>query len=221
MGIVERETQLYGLPAFFILGSGKEGKMNNVNLQKLMDRAGKMALHNIWGENSYKINMAILRIDPDNCAACTRLAKYYKLDDNIDEARNMYSRVLKIDPNHRGAINNLNEMEKEQNENEAVNKIHTIGDLLKEGQSSMVKGRYRMAVKLFTKAFESEPSLKHAVCLAYACEKTGRYDRIETIYRQLIGDNSIQNHIEAIENEFKALRSNANIRSGKESDNKT
>lgn len=185
--------------------------MSNVNLQRLVDKAGKMAMRNIWGENSYKINTAILKLDPCNFAACTRLAKYYKLDDNIEEAKNMYLRALKIDPNSQGAINNLNEIEKEQEENDAVNQMQTIGELLKEGRNRMLKGRYNMAVKLFTKAFGLEPSLRHAVSLAGAYKKIGRYDRIEDIYRQLIDDNAKQRDIEAIENEFKALRSNSNI----------
>jgi len=66
-----------------------------------------------------------------------------------------------------------------------------------------------------------EPSLKHAVSLADAYKKVGRYDRIEKIYRQLMDDSSKQDNIEAIENEFKTLRSGANIRQGKEGDNKT
>lgn len=195
--------------------------MDNKSLKKLVDTAGKMALQNIWGENSYKINMAILKLDPCNCAAYTRLAKYYKLNDNNAEARNMYLRALEIDPNNRGAINNLDELDKEQKENDAVNQIQTIGDLLKEGQTSMLKGRYNMAVKLFTRVFGLEPSLRHAMSLAYAYKKTGRYDRIEKVYQQLIDDNSKQSDIEAIENEFKALRSNANISYGKAGDNKT
>ncbi len=102
--------------------------MNNVNLQKLVDEAGEMALGNIWGENAHKINMAILKIDHNNSAACTRLAKYYKLNDNITEAKNMYLKALSIDPNCRTAINNLNDMEKDQKKSEAVDKINTIGD---------------------------------------------------------------------------------------------
>ncbi len=180
--------------------------MSNVNLQDLVDRAGNMALNNIWGENSYKINMDILKLDPNNCAAYTRLAKYYKLDDNMEEARNMYLRALEINPNSRGAINNLNEIEKEQKENEEVNQIKTIGDLLKAGKNSVVKGKYKMAVKLFERAFGMEPSVKHAVSLAGACEKAGRYDRIEVIYKQLLSEHSQQNDIETIESEFKTLQ---------------
>lgn len=195
--------------------------MSNANLQKLVDRAGKMALRNVWGENAYKINMAILKLDPNNCAAYTRLAKYYKLDDNIAEAKNMYLKALEIKPDNRGAINNLNEMEKELKENDVVNQIQTSGELYSEGQISMLKGRYKMAVKFFAKAFEFEPSLTHAVSLANAYKKISRYDRIEKIYRQLMDGNSEQYNIEAVENEFKTLRLGSNIRSGKAGDNKT
>jgi len=185
--------------------------MSNINLQDLVDRAGNMALNNIWGENSYQINMDILKLDPNNCAAYTRLAKYYKLDDNIEEARNMYLRVLEINPNNRGAINNLNEMEKEQRENDDVSQMKSIGDLVKAGKTSILKGKYKMAVKLFERAFGLEPSLKHAISLAGAYEKAGRHDRIEIIYHQLINDHSQQNDIEAIENEFKALHLNVKL----------
>lgn len=207
------------LPALFISVQRKEDKMSNGNLQKLVDRAEKMALRNIWGENSYKINLVILKLDPHNCAAYTRLAKYYKLEDNIEEAKNMYFKALEIDPGNRGAINNLGEIEKEQKENDFVNQIQTIGDLYKAGQNSMLKGKHNMAVKLFAKAFGLDPSLKHAVSLAGAYEKTGRHDRIEKVYRQLIDDNPNQNDIKAIENEFEALRSNKNNRSNKAGEN--
>jgi len=190
--------------------------MNSANLQKLIERAGKMALRNIWGEDSRKINMAILKLDPDNCAAYTRLAKYYKLVDKIDEAENMYLKTLEIDPDNRGAINNLHEIERDRKENDAVNKIKTIGELLKEGQSNMLKGRYNLAAKLFQKAYGIEPSLMHAVNLAGAYKEAGRYDRIEKLYLELISDKSRQADIDAIDSEFGKLRVDINGKSGAE-----
>jgi tetratricopeptide (TPR) repeat protein len=184
--------------------------MNKVNLQKLVDKAGRMALRNIWGENAYKINMAILEMDQNNCAACTRLAKYYKLNDNIPEAKNMYLKVLGIDPNNRGAINNLFDIEKDQKESDVVDKIITVGELLKEGQNSMKKGRYRLASKLFSKAYGIEPLLIYAVSLACAYKEMGEYGRIEKIYRQLIDGSGSQADADAIRNEFKMLRLNEN-----------
>ncbi len=89
--------------------------MNKSDFDKLVEKAGKMATHDIWNENAYKINMAILRVDGNNSAACTRLAKYYRLNNNLEEAKNMYLKALEINPNNRGAINNLEDMERDQN----------------------------------------------------------------------------------------------------------
>jgi Tfp pilus assembly protein PilF len=176
--------------------------MNNVNLQKLVDKAGEMATRNIWGENAYKINMAILKIDHHNCPAFTRLAKYYKLNNNIAEAKNIYLKVLDIDPKNRGAINNLYNFEKEEKEIEFVEEIKTTMDLLKEGKNSMRKGKYTLAEKLFSKAYSIEPSLMCAGCLAGVYTKMGKYGMVEKLYRQLIDDNHRKADVEAI-NEFK------------------
>lgn len=182
--------------------------MNNANLQKLVDKAGEMALRNIWTEKAYKINIAILKLDRNNCSACTRLAKYYKLNNNFSEAKNMYLKVLDIDPENRGAINNLNDFERDQNENDYVDKIKTIGELSKEGQKSMLKGKYKMAEKLFTKAYSIEPTLVYAVNLASVYKKMDKFDNIEKLYSQLIDDDQNKVNIDAINNEFKNLRMN-------------
>lgn len=180
--------------------------MNNVDLKKLVNKASEMAIGNIWGENAYKINMAIIKKDNNNCGAYTRLAKYYKLNDNIIEAKNMYLKTLDIDPKNRIAINNLNDIEQDQRENEAVDKIKTTKELLKEGKSSMTKGKYKLAVKLYSKVYSIEPKLMHAVSLAGAYKKLGEDDNIEKLYMQLIEDNQLQANVKAINDEFKLLR---------------
>lgn len=178
--------------------------MKTLTLQELVDKAGKMALQNIWEEKSYKINMEILKIDKNNCAACTRLAKYYKVNNNLAEAKNMYLRTLEIDPQNRGAINNLSDMQREQAENDIVDQMDTTGELLKEGKHSMIKGKYKLAVKLFSKAYDIKPILLHAVLLAGAYKKMGKDDCIEELYNKLINDSPAD--VEAIKTEFKALR---------------
>ena len=184
--------------------------MNKVNLQKLIDKASEMAMCNIWGENAYKINAAILKTDHNNCAACTRLAKYYKLNDNISEAENMYLMALEIDPCNRGAINNLNEIKKDQKENEEVEKIETTVELIKQGQKSMVKGKYKLASKLFLKAFSIEPLLANAVNLAGAYKGLGNYDSIEKLFTQLTEGKHKKADIDNINKEFKLMRLNRN-----------
>ncbi len=179
--------------------------MDTENLSELVEKAQEMALSDIWGENAYKINMEILNIDKKNCAAYTRLAKYYKLGENIAEAKNMYLKALEIDPNNRGAINNLNDIEKDQKENEIVDNIKTAKELFKEGRHSAIKGRYKLAVKLFLKAYDIEPLLVYAVNLAGVYKKMGKYDRIEKLYRQLLEDVRIRADVEVINTEFKTL----------------
>lgn len=179
--------------------------MNNVNFQKLVERAGKMAMLNMWGEDSYKINMAILKADQNNSAAYTRLAKYYKFNDNIEEAKNMYLKALEIDPNNRGAINNLNDIERDRQESKIVEQIKTAGELFRTGQSSMLKGKYKMAAKLFSKAYDMEPLLKYAVGLAEAYKKMGKNDSIEPLYRRLIEAKHAKEDKEAIDNGFAGL----------------
>jgi len=176
-----------------------------MDLQKLVDKAGEMALSNMWGEKALKINMAIIKIDHNNCSAYTRLAKYYKLNNNIAEAKNMYLKALNIDPENRGAINNLNDFERDEKESDDVDKIKTTGELLKEAQKSMLKGKYKLASKLYAKAYSNDPLLVYAVNLASAYKEMGKLDSIEKLYRQLIEDNHIQADIDAINNEFKAF----------------
>ena len=179
--------------------------MNNLDLQKLVDKAGEMALQNIWGGNAYKINMSILKIDHNNSSAYTRLAKYYKLNDNITEAKNMYLKALDIDPNNRVALNNLNDIEKDQKENDDVDKIKTTRQLFKEGRKSKLKGKYKFAAKLFSKAYSIEPLLTYAVNLAGAYKKMDKYESIEKLYSQLIEDTNKKADVEAINYEFKTL----------------
>ena len=177
-----------------------------MDFEKLVDKATEMALHNSWGESAYKVNMAILKLDNKNTASCTRLAKYYKLNDNIAEAKNMYLKALDIDPNNRVAINNLNDIAMDQRECEEVEKIKTAGALFKEGKKVALKGKLSLADKLLSKAYIMEPVLAHAVSLATVYKKTGKQDSIEKLYRELLENNHKPAEIEAINNEFKTLR---------------
>jgi tetratricopeptide (TPR) repeat protein len=167
-----------------------------------------MALGNEWGDNAYAINMAILKIDRSNCAACTRLAKYFKLQNNTEEAKKMYMRAVSIDPGNRGALNNLNDMEQERKENEIIDKFTTPKELLKEGQYYMLKGRYDMAVRFFSRAFGMEPLLVYAVSIACAYKKMGKYDMVEKLYNELLEGKSVNADAETVKKEFARLNLN-------------
>ncbi|UWG96611.1 hypothetical protein LPY66_17260 [Dehalobacter sp. DCM] len=118
--------------------------MSNVNLRTLVKKAGEMALGNSWGEDAYTINMGILAIDQNNSGSCTRLAKYYMLNDNLPEAKNMYLRALKIDPESRIALNNLQVIEQAQKENAIAEKTIKLVDGVHAADKSPKKKGARM-----------------------------------------------------------------------------
>jgi tetratricopeptide (TPR) repeat protein len=183
---------------------GKEGVMKNENLQKLIDKAAEMALDNIWNENAFEVNMKILEID-NNSAACTRLAKYFMLNDNLADAKDMYIKALEINPNNQGAKNNLNKIEESQMETQFIDKMTTSRESYNAGQEMMKKGKYGFAVKCYLKAYNIEPLLKYRISLARAYSKQGEHDKIKKLYRELLDNHPSRDVMDAINVGFGAL----------------
>jgi len=179
--------------------------MNKELLGKLVNRASEMALANKWGEKSLKINTMILQMDSTNAAACTRLAKYFKLQDNLLEAKKMYSKALEINPNNLGARNNFDEIVKYQDEKEFVDKLTTGRDANDTARTLAQKGKYELSIKCFLKAYSIEPLLKYAVSLAKIYNKVGKYDEVKNLYKQLLGANQSLKDIDAVNSEFTIL----------------
>lgn len=163
--------------------------MNSDNLQKLIDKARELALGNVWEENAFKINMKILKIDNNNSAACTRLAKYYKLHNNLTDAKKMYIKALEIDPSSQGARNNLDRIEIYQQEKEFVDQIQTSKESYTAGQNMAQKGKNGLALKCFLKAYTTEPLMKYGISLAKTYWKMGKYEKVEKLYKELMDSN--------------------------------
>ncbi len=179
--------------------------MNKNLLEKLVSKASEMALANKWGENAFKINMMILEMDSMNSAACTRLAKYFKLHNNWPEAKNMYSKALEINPNHQGARNNLIEIEKYENEKEFVDKLTTSRAANDAARSLAQKGKYELSIKCLQKAYTIEPLLKYAVSLAKIYSKIGKHEEVNKLYKQILDKDLSLKDIDAINSEFTVL----------------
>ena len=179
--------------------------MNCDNLRKLISKAREMALGNRWEENAYKVNMKILEMDNNNSAACTRLAKYYKLNNNLTDAKKMYLKALEIDPNNHGARNNLEDIEKHQQEKIFIDQITTSRESYDAGRNLAQKGKYGLSIKCFLKAYSIEPLLKYALGLAKTYKKSGKHDEVKKLYKQLVDGNPSQNDIDVINVEFAIL----------------
>lgn len=179
--------------------------MNSDLLGKLVCKASEMALANKWGENTFKINKMILKIDSSNSAACTRLAKYFKLHDNFAEAKKMYFKALEINPNNQGARNNLIEIEKHEDEEEFLDKLATGKAANDAARASAQKGKYELSIKCLLKAYSMEPLMKYAVSLAKIYNKIGKHDEVKKLYVQLCDTNQSAQNISIINSEFNVL----------------
>lgn len=176
--------------------------MSKLKLEQLEEQAAKLALSDNWGQEAYKTNMAILKLDQNNCAACTRLGKYHKVKDNMKKAEKMYLQALDIDPQNRAARNNLYEINRDQEENEMVESIETVKELLKEGKKAMTKGKDSLTVKLYCRSFKLEPSLENALHLAAAYQKIGEGEKNKELYEQLLQECKTKTEAKKIQKEF-------------------
>jgi pentatricopeptide repeat protein len=179
--------------------------MTNENLGKLKVKAGEMAVNNIWGEKSYQINMKILEGDINNFAAYTRLAKYHRLSDNINDAEKMYLKALEINPNSQGVKNNLNEIERYHMETKFIDDLTTSKELCNSGLKLTQKGSYRLAMKCYLKAYSIEPVIKNGVSLAKSYNKLGDYNKIKDLYKELMDNNSLPDVVKYIKDIFEEI----------------
>lgn len=176
--------------------------MNTDILEDLMSTASNLALANDWSENAYEVNMKILEFDNNNSAAYTRLAKYYRMKNNLEDAKKMYIKALEINPDNTGAQNNLNEVQREQKDKEFIDSMNTGRDLFIAGRSLSVQRKYTLSLKCLEKAYSLEPLLKYAVTAGKIYKKLGKYDEVKNLYNHLLKTNSSISDIEA---EFKPL----------------
>lgn len=179
--------------------------MNKILFDKLVNTASSMALSNKWGEKAFKINMMILKMDSSNSPAYTRLAKYFRLNNNLTEAKNMYSKALEINPNSQGIKNNLIEIQTYQDDKEFVDNLPTSREAYDAARNLVQKGQYRLSTKCFIKAYNLDPLLKYALALARVYKKLGKYDDIKKIYNQLLNNNPSQDNIDQINSKFAVL----------------
>ena len=179
--------------------------MNCEKFRKLLDKANEMAANNIWGEKAYVINKKIWDIDNNNYFACTRLAQYYTLNDNIPDAKKMYLKALEIYPNNYEVKNNINEIERLHGKTKFINELTTSRECYNSGRELTQKGHYWLARACYIKAYGIEPLLKYGISLAKNYSKLGEHDKIKKLYKELMDNNPSRDIIEDIRVGFKEL----------------
>lgn len=189
--------------------------MNCITLRKLIDKSDELSANNSWEGKTYVVNKKIWIVDNNNFTACTRLAKYYKLNDNIPEAKRMYLNALVIYPNNDGVKNNLIEMDRLIEETKFIDEFTTSRECYNSGLKLTQKGHHRLAVKCYLKAYSLERLLEYAVSLARGYRKLGKQDEIKKLYKELM-DSSPSLDKEDIKAEFAELLKGRKVEQVKE-----
>lgn len=179
--------------------------MNCQNLRKLLDQSNEMSANNLWGKKAFDINMKIWEADNKNFTACTRLANYYKLNDNTPAAKKMYLNALEIYPNNYGVKSNLYEIERLHEETKFIDELTTCSQCYNAGLKLTKKGHHWLAGECYLKAYYIEPLLKYAVSLAKSYHKLGKYEKTKMLYKELLNTNTSLDIIEDIKVEFVEL----------------
>lgn len=78
----------------------------------LIKQAEVLAKSGNWGEEARQVNSSIIKLDPKNANAYTRLARCHILLGNLDSAEQVYQEVLTIYPDNLVAKNNLSRLKK-------------------------------------------------------------------------------------------------------------
>ncbi|GEM_PF-3348329 len=79
---------------------------------KLIKQAEIFAKCGNWGEEARQVNSSIIKLDPKNADAYTRLARCHILLGNLASAEQVYQEVLIIYPDNLVAKNNLSRLKK-------------------------------------------------------------------------------------------------------------
>lgn len=190
--------------------------MNCQNIRKLLDQSNEMSVNNIWEKKAYVINMKIWEADHNNFAACTRLANYYKLNDNMPEAKKMFLNALEIYPNNYVVRNNLNEIELINEQTKFIDDLTTSRECYNSGRRLTRSGNHWLAGECYFKAYSMDPLLEYAVALAKSYHKMGKHDRIKMLYKELIDNNTTLDMIDDIKVEFAELLKQRELEQKKE-----
>lgn len=155
-------------------------------LKSLTERAEDYARVGNWSQEAGAVNAAILKLDPENVAAHTRLAKWCLERGRGADAEKLYRRPLQLDPANRIARNCLAEIVRQRRHDTIVAELSTFDQLFHRGVEERRKGHLDLAATLLEKAEALASSDAARIALAGAYRDLQRLARAETIYRSIL-----------------------------------
>ena len=174
------------------INQGGQKKMFDTNYE--LERAYN-ALVAGQSEEALRIYEDILTGNPNNKDALFGLASTYHRAGQIDMARTLYGKLLKLDPKHRDGLNNflvlladeapqeaLAQMERLEQQNPSFSPIPAQMAIIYQ----KLGDRERGIDKMYRALSIAPENMTYRYNLAIMLDKTGRYDQASQLYSQLL-----------------------------------
>lgn len=153
---------------------------------RLVARAEFLARADDWGDEAGKLNAAIVKLDPVNLSAHTRLAKWCLKRGRSGEAEQLYRRVLQLDRTNRIARNHLDEIVRNRRYQMTANNLTTYSEAFRRGVEERRRGNSELAAVILRRA---ESLASHDACrvaLGAAYRDLQMLERAEAVYRDVL-----------------------------------
>ncbi len=146
-------------------------------------------------EGASALYKQVLEHDPQNKQALFGLAASYHKRGQLDQARDTYLQVLKLDEKYEPAINNMLMLAREEGPDEALQQLFKLEQSNPEfspipaqiGMLYFERNDLEQAAKYLTRAIILAPeNLNYRYNLAVVLDKMGRTDQAARLYTQLI-----------------------------------
>lgn len=140
-----------------------------------------------------------LTVSPNNRKALFGLATAYHMNKQYDQARDVYLKLIKLDPNYWPAVNNYIIMVTEENPEKSVSRLEELYSRnptfaaipAQLGSLYFRQGNLQKSAEYYTNAVKLEPkNTDYRYNLAIVLEKGGNYKDAAIIYKTLLEDAS-------------------------------
>jgi tetratricopeptide (TPR) repeat protein len=157
----------------------------------LVSRAESLALAGDWGDEAGAVNAELLRLDPKNVAAHTRLGNWCLHHDRTEDAEKLYRRVIELDPSNLIARNRLGEIVRRRQHERLAANAPTFAEAFRQGVEARRRGKGELAVVFLEKAETLASSDAARIALAAAYRDIQKLDKAEAVYRAILahGEN--------------------------------
>lgn len=157
-------------------------------LKKQIEKAKELAASGYWGEEAIQCNLRILEIDDQIGGSYTRLAHCFELKGKLQSAEEMYIKVLEFEPNDRIALNGIERIKNqldEEKKKDLIGEIDNYEEAFSIGLAAKHKDKV-LSLSALKRAVELNPTIYALNALAAAYRANKDLDSAERVYKDIL-----------------------------------